>query len=54
MSEQEIVDYVTKRKLELGVTDASQSVTLIKAVMGELKGKADGKVVKGAIDKALA
>lgn len=54
MSEQEITDYVAKRKAELGVTDASQSITLIKAVMGELKGKADGKVVKEAIDKALA
>jgi len=54
MSKQEIIDYVAKRKSELGVTDASQSITLIKAVMGELKGKADGKVVKEAIDATLA
>jgi len=54
MSKEEIVAFVTKKKTELGITDKSQTVDLIKAVMPELKGKADGKLVKEAVDAALA
>jgi len=54
MSKEEIVAFVAKKKAELGITDKSKAVDLIKAVMPELKGKADGKLVKEAIDEALA
>ncbi|MFA6297200.1 MAG: GatB/YqeY domain-containing protein [Candidatus Paceibacterota bacterium] len=54
MSKEEIVAFVAKKKSELGITDKAQAVDLIKAVMPELKGKADGKLVKEAIDEALA
>lgn len=54
MSKEEIEAFVAKKKAELGITDKAQVVDLIKAVMPELKGKADGKLVKEAIDAALA
>lgn len=54
MSKEEIVAFVAAKKAELGITDKSQTVDLIKAVMPELKGKADGKLVKEAVDAALA
>jgi len=54
MSKEEIEVFVAKKKAELGITDKTQAVDLIKAVMPELKGKADGKLVKEAIDAALA
>lgn len=54
MTMEEIIAYVAKKKAELGITDKSQAVDLIRPVMAELKGKADGKLVKEAIDVALA
>lgn len=54
MTMEEIIAYVAKKKAELGITDKSQAVDLIRPVMAELKGKADGKLVKEAIDSALA
>ncbi len=54
MTQEEIVAYVAKRKAELGITDKAQVVDLIKPVMAELKGKADGKLIKEAVDAALA
>ena len=54
MSKEEIEAFVAKKKAELGITDKAQVVDLIKAVMPELKGKADGKLIKDAIDAALA
>ena len=54
MTMEEITTYVAKKKAELGITDKSQTVELIKPVMAELKGKADGKLVKEAVDAALA
>lgn len=54
MTKEEIVAYVAKRKAELGITDKAQVVELIKPIMAELKGKADGKIVKEAVDAALA
>jgi uncharacterized protein YqeY len=50
MSKEEIEAFVATKKTELGITDKAQAVDLIKAVMPELKGKADGKLVKEAID----
>lgn len=54
MTEDEIKAFVTAKKVELGVSTAADTVTLIKAVMPELKGKADGALVKKAVDEALA
>jgi uncharacterized protein YqeY len=54
MSKEEIEAFVAAKKAELGITSADQTVDLIKAVMPELKGKADGKLVKEAVDAALA
>ena len=54
MSKEEIEAFVAKKKAELGITNKAQAVDLIKAVMPELKGKADGKLVKEAIDATLA
>lgn len=53
MSKEEIAAFVAKKKVELGLSDKSQAVELIKVVMLELKGKADGKLVKEAVDAAL-
>jgi uncharacterized protein YqeY len=54
MTKEEIVAFVNAKKAELGLTDKSQVVELIRPVMAELKGKADGKLVKETIDEALA
>jgi hypothetical protein len=54
MTMDEIIAFVAKKKAELGIADISQAVELIRPVMAELKGKADGKLVKEAIDAALA
>lgn len=54
MSEDEIKAFVAAKKAELGVTTSADTVTLIRAVMPELKGKADGALVKKAVDEALA
>ena len=54
MSKEEIVAFVEKKKAELGLTDKTQVVELIRPVMAELKGKADGKLIKEAVDAALA
>lgn len=54
MTKEEIEAFVAAKKAELGITDKSQTVELIKPVMAELKGKADGKLVKEAVDAALA
>jgi uncharacterized protein YqeY len=53
MSKEEIEAFVAKKKAELGITDKAQTVDLIKAVMPELKGKADGMLVKAAIDSSF-
>ena len=53
LSKEEIEAFVAKKKAELGITSKAQAVDLIKAVMPELKGKADGKLVKEAIDAVL-
>lgn len=53
MSEEEVLKVVEAKKAELGVTDKKDMGRLMGAVMQELKGKADGGVVKAAVDKAL-
>lgn len=54
MSEDEIKAFVEAKKAELGITDKSRALDLVKAVMPELKGKADGALVKQVIDTSLA
>jgi uncharacterized protein YqeY len=53
MSEEEIRNFVETKKTELGVTSKADFAKLIGPVMGELKGKADGAVVKQVIESVL-
>lgn len=53
MTEDEIKAFVEAKKTELGLTTSADIVALIRAVMPELKGKADGNMVKSAVDEAL-
>lgn len=52
MSREEIVAVVQKKKEELNA-DASQKGVFIGAVMKELKGKADGKIVQEVVNELL-
>ena len=45
---------VEKKKQELGITDKGSAGLLMKAVMVDLKGKADGAVVKKIVDSLLS
>jgi uncharacterized protein YqeY len=54
MSKEEIADVVAKKKEALGVTDKRDMGKLMGAVMGELKGKADGGDVKDVVAEALS
>jgi len=53
MNEEEIRAVVLKKKEELGITGATGTGALMSAVMKELKGKADGMVVKKIVEEAL-
>lgn len=53
MSEEDIRAIVTKKQQELGVTEKKDTGTLMKAVMGELKGQADGAVVSRIVGEIL-
>ena len=53
MSEEEIKKVVDQKKEELGITDKSGMGQLMGAVMGELKGKADGGDVKNVVEASL-
>jgi len=53
MDKDEIEAVVTKKKDELGVSDKSQMGKLMGAVMGELKGKADGGDVKDVVEASF-
>lgn len=51
MMERSEVENIAKVKMtELGITDASKKGMLMSALMKELKGKADGMVVKEVVD----
>jgi len=54
MSEDEIRTVVEVKKTELGVSEKKDMGRLMGVVMGELKGKADGDVVKEMVSKSLA
>ena len=53
MSEDEVKKVVAAKKVELGITDKSKTGILIGAVMKELKGRADGALVKKVVEEML-
>jgi uncharacterized protein YqeY len=54
MSAEEVERIARAKKEELGVSDASKAGILVGAVMKELKGQADGAVVKSVVDSLFA
>jgi len=54
MGRDAIETVVTQKMAQLGVSDKSGMGKLIGAVMGELKGKADGGDVKAVVEKLLS
>jgi len=50
MGREEVEKIVKAKKEELGVNDASEKGKLMGAIMSELKGKADGSLVKEVVD----
>ncbi len=53
MNEEEVFKIVISKKEELGISDKSGIGKLMGAVMQELKGKADGTIVKSMVEKSL-
>lgn len=54
MSHEEIVDAAKKKAAEIGVSDKSKANQLMGALMKDLKGKADGTLVKEVIDSMFS
>ncbi len=54
MSEDEIRSAVEAKKTELGVTDKTMAGKLMGTLMKDLKGKADGDLVKKVIDESFS
>jgi uncharacterized protein YqeY len=50
MDKSEVEQIAKAKKEELGITDATKKGMLMSALMKDLKGKADGMVVKEAVD----
>lgn len=50
MDRSEVEEIIKAKKSELGVVDATKKGMLISAVMKDLKGKADGTLVKEVVD----
>lgn len=53
MNEEEIKAVVLKKKQELNISDKTQAGLLMKSVMTDLKGKADGAIVKRVVDESF-
>ena len=53
ISREEVLSVVKTKMAELGVVDKSKIGMLMSALMKELKGKADGDVVKSVVDELL-
>ncbi len=53
MDKSEIVKIVLAKKTELGITDPKEKGKLMSQVMKDLKGKAEGMVVKEAVDASF-
>ncbi len=54
MSEDEIRAFAQAKKDDMGISDASEKGKFIGVLMGELKGKADGALVKQVVDSLFA
>lgn len=54
MSEAEIMEFVKAKQTELGMTDKAKAGQFTGMVMKDLKGKADGNLVKKAVDSLFA
>ena len=50
MEKGEVESVVKAKKEELGITDATGKGKLMSAIMKDLKGKADGALVKEVVD----
>ena len=53
MSKDEVLKIAEAKKNEMAITDKSKSGQLMSAIMKELKGKADGNLVKSVVDEIL-
>lgn len=53
MSREEVKKVAEAKIAEMGITDKSKSGQLMGAIMKDLKGKADGDVVKSVVDELL-
>jgi uncharacterized protein len=54
MSYEEVLAFVRQKQAETGMTDKTKAGQFMGTVMKDLKGKADGQVVKQAIDSLFA
>ena len=54
MSEAEVEEAVKAKMTDMGVTDKSKQGVLMGSVMKDLKGKADGMVVKAVVERLLS
>jgi uncharacterized protein len=54
MSEEEIKTFVLAKKSEMGEVDKTKLGMFVGTIMKDLKGKADGALVKKVVDEALA
>ena len=54
LSEEDIRDAATKKKAALGLSGKGEAGKLMSALMADLKGKADGTLVKKIVDEVLA
>ncbi len=54
MPQEEVHTLAVAKMTELGINDASQANQLMAALMKDLKGKADGTVVKAVVDSLFA
>jgi len=54
MSREEVEKVVKAKKEEMGITDSSRKGMLMGAIMKELRGKADGSVVKEIVDNLFS
>lgn len=54
MSYEEVLSYVQGKQAELGMTDKAKAGQYMGLIMKDLKGKAEGDVVKKAVDSLFA
>ncbi len=53
MEQKEVEEFAKAKIAELGITDPSKKGILMSTLMKDLKGKADGSVVKNVVDELL-